>query len=85
MKKNRNFLIFRFGLGNFGKQVKGKDLIALGQSEKRALSTPNAAGKVDLEMKMFFSQILYERHQLDEKCRPVRRARIYNKTWLPKF
>ena len=63
MKKNRNFLIFRFGLGNFGKQVKGKDFTAPGQSEERAsLSTSIAAGKVDPEMKMFFSQILSEGH-----------------------
>ena len=64
MKKNRNFfLIFRFGLGNFGKQVKGKDLIAPGQSEERAsLSTSITAGKVDPEMKMFFSQILSGGH-----------------------
>ena len=47
--------------------MKGKDLIAPGQSEERAtLSTSIATGKVDPEMKMFFSQILSERHQLDE-------------------
>ena len=63
MKKNRIFFNFRFGLGNFGKQVKGKDFIAPGQSEERAsLSTSIAAGKVDPEMKMFFSQILSEGH-----------------------
>ena len=63
MKKNREIFNFRFGLGNFGKQVKGKDFTAPGQSGERAsLSTSIAAGKVDPEMKMFFSQILSEGH-----------------------
>ena len=71
MKKNRNlFFLFQIWPWKDWPASESKDIIAVGQSETRAVSTPNVAGKVDLEMKMFLFQILYERHHIDEKCRP---------------
>ena len=66
--------------------MKGKDLIAPGQSEERAtLSTSIATGKVDPEMKMSSLKYCLKDISWMKTCGFVRRARIYNETWLPKF
>ena len=68
-KQKLFFFNFRFGLGKIGQQVKARILQLLANPRRERCQRRTLQVRSILEMKMFLSQILYERHHIDEKCR----------------